>query len=129
MLAESWPRLLPFAQFATAFVTYLRRFAQSITTLTTLQGESEWKQSLPVQSRLVLLQQRLQWLETQFDLLKPADAPPWPELVNTDFLRPLIPADIHPGERQLERMERQAEILRRQLSSLRKSGWLSGSGT
>src|SRR4029077_12249060 len=52
MLAESWPRRLPFAQFATAFVTYLRRFAQSITTLTTLQGESEWKQSLPVQSRL-----------------------------------------------------------------------------
>jgi uncharacterized membrane protein YccC len=129
MLAESWPRRLPFAQFATAFVTYLRRFAQSITTLTTLQGESEWKQSLPVQSQLALLQQRLQWLETQFDVLKPADAPPWPELMNTDSLRSLIPADIHPGERQLERMERQAEILRRQLSSLRKSGWLSGSDT
>ena len=129
MLAESWPRRLPFAQFATAFVTYLRRFAQSITTLTTLQGESEWKQSLPVQSRLALLQQRLQWLETQFDVLKVADAPPWPELMNTDALRSLIPAEIHPGERQLERMERQAEILRRQLSSLRRSGWLSGSDT
>jgi uncharacterized membrane protein YccC len=129
MLAESWPRRLPFAQFATAFVTYLRRFAQSITTLTTLQGESEWKQSPPVQSRLALLQQRLQWLETQFDVLKPADASPWPELINTDSLRSLIPADIHPGERQLERMERQAEILRRQLSSLRESGWISGSGT
>ncbi len=129
MLAESWPRRLPFAQFATAFVTYLRRFAQSITTLTTLQGESEWKQSLPVQSRLALLQQRLQWLETQFDVLKPAVVSSWPELMNTGPGRPLIPADIHPGERQLERMERQAEILRRQLSSLRESGWLSGSGT
>ena len=50
MLAESWPRRLPFAQFATAFVTYLRRFAQSVTTLTTLRGESEWKQSISVQA-------------------------------------------------------------------------------
>jgi uncharacterized membrane protein YccC len=129
MLAESWPRRLPFAQFATAFVTYLRRLAQSITTLTTLQGESEWKQSLPVQTRLALLQQRLQWLETQFDVLKPADATPWPELSNTEASTPPNIADIHPGERQLERMERQAEILRRQLSSLRESGWISGSAT
>jgi uncharacterized membrane protein YccC len=129
MLAESWPRRLPFAQFATAFVTYLRRFAQSITTLTTLQGELQWKRSLPVQSRLALLQQRLQWLETQFDVLKPADVSPWPALNYSDAVRPLIPADIHPGERQLERMERQAEILRRQLSALRESGWLSASGT
>jgi hypothetical protein len=49
--------------------------------------------------------------------------------MNTDSIKPLIPAHIHPGERQLERMERQAEILRRQLGSLRESGWLSGSGT
>ena len=47
LLAESWPRRLPFAQFATVFVTYLRRFAQSVTTLTTLRGESEWKNPLP----------------------------------------------------------------------------------
>ena len=65
LLAESWPRRLPFAQFATAFVTYLRRFAQSVTTLTTLEGEWEWKQSLEVQSRLHLLDRRLEWLEQQ----------------------------------------------------------------
>ena len=40
LLAETWPRRLPFAHFATAFVTYLRRFAQSVTTLTALQGRS-----------------------------------------------------------------------------------------
>ena len=126
MLAESWPRRLPFAQFATAFVTYLRRFAQSITTLTTLRGESEWKQSVPVQRRLVLLQQRFHWLEAQFSTVKPADSFPWPEL-DTDSFTPLSATDIHPGERQIERMERQAELLRRQLSSLRESGWIPGS--
>ena len=68
LLAESWPRRLPFAHFATAFVTYLRRFAQSVTTLTTLHGESDWKQSVAVQSRLALLRQRLQWLEAQFEI-------------------------------------------------------------
>ena len=128
MLAESWPRRLPFAHFATAFVTYLRRFAQSITTLTTLRGEWEWKRSVSVQRRLDLLQKRLHWLETQFDALKSANTSPWPELT-TDSFKPPNFADIHPGERQLERMERQAEILRRQLNSLRKSGWLASSRT
>jgi uncharacterized membrane protein YccC len=126
MLAESWPRRLPFAQFATAFVTYLRRFAQSITTLTMLRGESEWKQSISVQARLVLLEQRLQWLEIQFDTSTPACGSPWPQQ-HTNSLEPLNSAEIHPGERQLERMERQAEVLRRQLNSLRESGWFPGS--
>ena len=39
LLAESWPRRRPFANFATAFVTYLRRFAQSVTALTA----HEWR--------------------------------------------------------------------------------------
>jgi uncharacterized membrane protein YccC len=128
MLAESWPRRVPFAQFATAFVTYLRRFAQSITTLTTLQGEPEWKKSAVVQGRLDLLQQRLHWLEDQFDTLKPVEVSPWPEL-DQESLKANITADIHPGERQLELMERQTEILRREFRSLRESGWLPGSGT
>ena len=123
LLAESWPRRLPFAHFATAFVTYLRRFAQSVTTLTTLRGESEWKQSGPVQSRLLLLQHRLLWLENQFDNQKPADPSPWPEL-GPDSSKALISSDNHPGERQLERMERQTVILHRQLKALRESGGL-----
>jgi len=125
LLAESWPRRLPFAHFATAFVTYLRRFAQSITTLTTLRGESDWKQSVAVQSRLALLQQRLQSLESQFDPQKQAHVSFWPEL-DVDPSIVLDSSEEHPGERQLERMDRQTEILRRQLESLRASGWLPG---
>lgn len=125
LLAESWPRRQPIAHFATAFVTYLRRFAQSVTTLTALRGESPWKQSVAVQSRLALLQQRLQWLESQFDSHNRVDDSSWPE-PGTNYV-PNVSAEEHPGERQLERMERQTEILRRQLKSLTASGWLPGS--
>jgi uncharacterized membrane protein YccC len=125
LLAESWPRRLPFAQFATAFVTYLRRFAQSVTTLTTLDGEWEWKQSLAIQSRLELLERRLVWLEHQI-----AQAPTsgsiqthWPEPSVWAMNAPAH-AQEHPGERQLARLERQTEILRRQLQSLREHGGL-----
>ncbi len=79
LLAESWPRRLPFAQFATAFVTYLRRFAQSVTTLTALEGEWDWKQSLAVQNRLELVEQRLVWLEHQADSASGTRSTPWPE--------------------------------------------------
>jgi len=65
LLAEAWPRRLPFAHFATAFVTYLRRLAQTITTLASLSDETKWKRSVPVQTRLQLVQQRLLWLEHQ----------------------------------------------------------------
>jgi hypothetical protein len=41
-------------------------------------------------------------------------------------LQAAIPPQEHPGERQLERLERQAEILQRQLASLREHGWLPG---
>jgi hypothetical protein len=33
---------------------------------------------------------------------------------------------LHPGERQLERMERQVDVLYRQLRGLRQHGWLPG---
>jgi uncharacterized membrane protein YccC len=127
LLAESWPRRLPFAQFATAFVTYLRRFAQSVTTLTTLDDEWEWKQSLHVQSRLQLLDRRLAWLEQQAGPDSKADASPWPEPVLWE-LHPPVPTQNHPGERQLQRLERQIEILYRQLNSLREHGGLPGYG-
>jgi uncharacterized membrane protein YccC len=125
LLAESWPRRLPFAQFATAFVTYLRRFAQSVTTLTTLEGEWDWKQSLAVQSRLELVEQRLIWLEHQADPASGTRSTPWPEPGSLTMLS-AASGQEHPGERQLERLERQTEILRGQLQSLREHGGLPG---
>jgi uncharacterized membrane protein YccC len=129
LLAESWPRRRPFAQFVPAFVTYLRRFAQSVTTLTALDGEWPWKQSGPVQSRLELLDQRLAWLEEQVGAGGNRWPSPWPE-PGIFHLQPAIPPSLisedHPGERQLERLERQTEVLQRQLESLREHGWLPG---
>jgi uncharacterized membrane protein YccC len=134
LLAESWPRRRPFAQFVAAFVTYLRRFAQSVTTLSAIDGEWEWKLSPPVQNRLVLLDLRMEWLAEQTGA-EPADAP-WPEAAPgpvescTEMAVPdnqlALLASDHPGERQLERLERQAEVLHRQLGALRRHGWISG---
>ena len=126
LLAESWPRRLAFAQFVTAFVTYLRRTAQSATVLAGIEADWGWKQSSAVQGRVELVLRRLQWLENQIPAAgtnpEPA-ATPWPEpTVGAHCL--LYGADTHPGERQMERLERQVEILRRQLASLRQSGWL-----
>lgn len=123
LLAENWPRRRPFAQFAAAFVTYLRRFSQSVTTLAALEGEEEWKQSRQVQGRLKLLDRRMAWLEAQTG--KQPEASPWPE-PGIDELQPAIPQQDHPGERQMKRLERQTEVLHRQLDSLRQHGWLPG---
>jgi uncharacterized membrane protein YccC len=125
LLAESWPRRAPFAQFATAFVTYLRRFAQSVTTLTTLDGEWEWKQSLPIQNRLELIERRLAWLEQQADTVPVADPVQWPE-PGVWAMSSAASEENHPGQRQLELLERQTEVLRRQLQSLRNHGGLPG---
>ncbi len=125
LLAESWPRRRPFAQFVTAFVTYLRRFAQSVTTLTALDGEWPWKQSGAVQSRLELLDRRLAWLEEQTVAGTHAALSPWPE-PGIHALQPPVSPHDHPGERQLERLERQTEILHRQLRALHEHGWLPG---
>ena len=128
LLAESWPRRRPFAQFVAAFVTYLRRVAQSVTALTALDGEWEWKLSAPIQNRLALLDRQLQWLEDQTG---PEPAPtPWPQpQAEPDFaqLQPAIAAADHPGERLMQRLERQADVLHRQLRTLRQHGWIPGS--
>ena len=125
LLAESWPRRRPFAQFVAAFVTYLRRYAQSVTTLASLEGEWEWKQSGAVQSRLELLDRRLEWMEEQTGAKRASLAARWPE-PGVRQLQGAIPPQDHPGERQLERLERQAKVLYRQLVSLREKGWLPG---
>jgi uncharacterized membrane protein YccC len=135
LLAESWPRRRPFAQFVAAFVTYLRRFAQSVTTLATLEGDWEWKQSTVVQNRLEMLDRRLQWLEdgtrTTGDEAKLAGnaSLAWPEAeksANASEVPAGLTSEDHPGERQLERLERQTEVLHRQLKRLREHGWLPG---
>jgi len=129
LLAESWPRRRPFAQFVAAFVTYLRRFAQSVTALASLEGEWGWKQSGPVQSRLELLDRRMSWLEEQTRAGADPVAAPWPLPSVREMLTPLptlLPAQDHPGERLIERLERQTEVLYRQLNTLRQHGWLPG---
>jgi uncharacterized membrane protein YccC len=126
LLAESWPRRPAFAQFVTAFVTYLRRAAQSATVMASLEGEWPWKQSEAVLGRIELVLNRLEWLEAQIPAADSAAIPdlPWPEpVLGAHCLLP-TGAGFHPGERQLERLERQIEILRRQLQTLRQSGWL-----
>lgn len=120
LLTETWPRRQPFAQFATAFVTYLRRFAQGTTMLTSLEGDWAWKQSEMVQKRLQLLDRRLGWIEEQVSDggVLPGEA--WPEAVET------AAEDGHPGERQLDRLDRQSWVLHRHLLSLRANGWIPG---
>jgi len=121
LLAESWPRRRPFAQFVAAFVTYLRRFAQSVTTLATIDGDWDWKRSSSVQGRLELLDRRMQWMEQQ--ICSHPEPHPWPEPGSLG-MQPAIPTQDHPGERQLERLERQAEVLHRQLRTLHEQGWI-----
>lgn len=120
LLAEAWPRKRGAARFASAFVTYLRRFAQGLTALAALEGESAWKRSDEVQERIALLDQRLAWLERRLH----ADGEPgiWPEqtLSRETSSRVLH----HPGDRQLERLERQAGVLHRQVDALFEHGWL-----
>jgi uncharacterized membrane protein YccC len=128
LLAETWPRRRPFAQFVAAFVTYLRRFAQSVTALAALDGDSTWKQSLPVERRLDLIDRRLRWLEEQTGPSPASSA--WPEIQAFEPLStlapqaPILSTQDHPGERQLERLERQVEVLRRQILTLREHGWI-----
>ncbi len=125
LLAEVWPRRQPFARFATAFVAYLRRAGQSVTTLASIEGEWEWKESSRVQSRLELLDRRLGWLEEQISAATAPGSTPWPEPEIVEPY-PAIARPDHPGEYQLARLERQAEILHRQFQSLRQHGGLTG---
>ncbi|HWT66566.1 MAG TPA: FUSC family protein [Terracidiphilus sp.] len=126
LLAESWRRRAPFAKFATAFVTYLRRLAQSVTTLAALEGDKAWKQSPGVLARLELLARRLEWLEerTAHTTAPEPTTAQWPE--GTATTADTVDEGDHPGEHQLQRMERQVDILYRQLRSLRELGWFPG---
>ena len=130
LLSESWPRRRPFSRFVAAFVTYLRRFAQTVTALSTLEEEWIWKQSESVQGRLDLVDRRMAWLEEETlragrpnDVASHFMRTPWPEPTAREMQTPNYD---HPGERLMEKLERQVEVLQRQLQTLRQQGWLAG---
>lgn len=130
LMSETWPRRRPFAQFVISFVTYLRRFAQTVTALNALDEEWNWKQSETVQGRLDLVDRRMAWLEEETSRAARASDPaayfshvPWPEASAREMQPPNYD---HPGERLMEKLERQVEVLQRQLQTLRQQGWLAG---
>jgi len=125
LLAESWPSRPSFVQFITAFVTYLRRAAQSVTVLAAFEGDSEWMHAPATLARMNLAGQRLEWLEA--NIATGASPTPWPR--SEAEIVPAAPPEFHPGERQLQRLDRQVEILHRQLRSLRAHGGLKEAGT
>jgi len=100
--------------------------------LAALDDEWAWKQSNLTQTRLQVIDRRMEWLEEQTHTEDPSKPrsfamsasffAPWPEVPQRD--RSADPD--HPGERLLERIERQTDILRRQLTTLRQAGWISG---
>jgi uncharacterized membrane protein YccC len=116
LLAENWSGAKNAGQFAAIFVTYLRRFAQSITTLAALEGESQWKCSAAVQKRLARLDSRLNWLIARVS--GAGTESEWAGIAEA------LPAESGQGERFLERLERQSEVLQRQLVALQERGWL-----
>ncbi len=117
-LGERWLHRPPSARYAATFVTYLRRFAQGITTLTALEGNWDWKNSVDVQAQLELLERRLAWLEQQIQ--GGAAEGQWPDSTGWSAAR-----DDHPGARQLERLIRHSNVLYRQALALRDQGWIS----
>ena len=120
LLAESWRAREGFGRSATTVVTYLRRFAQGVTTLTALEGEWNWKRSQPVQDRLSILDRRLEWLERVLTSPDAPPVPPWQAPSSADS-----PPANHPGTIQLERLLQHTDVLRQQLDFLRDSGWTS----
>jgi len=134
MVAETWTSRQAFSHFAQAFLAYLRRFGQSVTTLSTLEGDWDWKRSSFVLTRLHLLDLRLQWLFSQIGSSlehssTDSSAPPWPNLPATDYFAAVAPDSVlqsRPGEHQIERLQRQTDVLRRELLALRGESPVSG---
>ena len=108
-----------------AFAAYLNRFSQSITGLVAITDHREWKRSAPVQASLAAVHSRLLWLEEQLDAsLHPAEdevtLPEWSS-VYSPYLSPraaISPEDAT-AQRQLTRLERQKEVIRRHLQAVR----------
>lgn len=102
-----------------AFVTYLRRFATTVTSLASFPGQQAWKTSPEVQQRLAAISDQMKQIELELGGGQAAF-----------FLEPELEtqtiADMarHNGERQLTRLEKQVGILQRSLETMRKGGLL-----
>ncbi len=104
---------------AIAFVTYLRRFGQSITTLASLPGEEAWKRSTRVSEKLGLMRQGLQDLYRALG----GEAVDWAEFAEKfDLSEEDLLDRSASGQRQLARMERQITVLQRSLVAMARGG-------
>jgi uncharacterized membrane protein YccC len=109
---------------AIAFVTYLRRLGQSITTLAAFPGEDAWKRSPAVRQRmqriaesLTLLDRALGGEPVTWDAIAAGDSP------QTEPFGAELDSE-HNGQRQLVRMERQIGVLQRSLVAMERGGLL-----
>jgi uncharacterized membrane protein YccC len=107
---------------AIAFVTYLRRFGQSITTLASLQGDDAWKRSPRVREKLGLMRQGLQELDRALG----GEVVDWKEFAEKfDLSEEDLLDQISSGQRQLARMERQLTVLQRSLVAMARGGMVT----
>jgi uncharacterized membrane protein YccC len=110
---------------AIAFVTYLRRFGQSITTLASLPGEDAWKRSPRVREKLDLMKLGLQALYRALG----GEVVDWEEFAEKFDLREEDLLDQgSSGQRQLARMERQLSVMQRSLVAMARGGLVSTGG-
>jgi hypothetical protein len=117
---ERWNRKGSGGEAALAVTTYMRRFAQSITTLTTLEGAEMWKASDSVLRQLQQIDARVAGLEQRLRCAEPAQ-PAGAVLVPVNLPLPEEgQASVAMGARLLARLERQGEVLTRQTLSLRQ---------
>jgi uncharacterized membrane protein YccC len=120
LMDERWNRKGSGGEAALAVTTYMRRFAQSITTLTTLEGAEMWKASDSVLRQLQQIDARVAGLEQRLRCAEPAQ-PAGAVLVPVNLPLPEEgQASVAMGARLLARLERQGEVLTRQTLSLRQ---------
>lgn len=116
-MAERWSRKGQGAEAALAVATYLRRFAQSVTAMTTLNGAAAWKASAAVQGRMEAVAGAIGGVEQQLRCGGPS------AVVSGDGVAGEAVAageEAALGARLLARLERQAAVLERQVEQLRQ---------
>jgi len=102
-----------------AFVTYLRRFASTVTSLASFPDQQQWKTSPEVQGRLKKILETLQQIELE------VAGSSGPSITDAEIESQTKPEMArHNGERQLARLERQTGILLRSLEAMRRGGLL-----
>lgn len=102
-----------------AFVTYLRRFASTVTSLASFPDQEPWKTSASVQNRLNRLLETLKKIELG------VAGSSVPSITDAEIESQSGPEMArHNGERQLARLERQVGILERSLETMQRGGLL-----